>query len=409
MHTISRYSKKFWTVLREEGVLSILIIILQKLQKLTSRRTKRKVNIRYSSLVDADSVMQANIGTRQRSQPSGKKPPYVANWVMSPPRGGGGHQNIFRFIDYLDSLGYTNNVYLYSISDFIGIEEVKDNIKSYSRAKHLTIQWLEGDMAPADVLFATGWETAYVVLNAQTKARKMYFVQDFEPYFYPVGSDYILAENTYKFGFYGITAGKWLSAKLSTEYGMQCASYDFGADPGLYSPTNTGVRKKVFFYARPVTTRRGFELGILALTKFHAMLPGYEIVLAGWDVSEYKIPFPYTNLKALPIHELNDVYNECAAALVISLTNMSLLPLELLAAGVIPVVNDGKNNTMVSSSPYIKYAEATPSALAEALRETLEQKDLPAYSEKAAQSVASLSWEPACKEFEKILIGQIHG
>ena len=31
-----------------------------------------------------------------------------------------------------------------------------------------------------DVLFATGWETAYPVFNMKTNAHKMYFVQDYE-------------------------------------------------------------------------------------------------------------------------------------------------------------------------------------------------------------------------------------
>jgi hypothetical protein len=30
---------------------------------------------------------------------------------------------------------------------------------------------------------------------------------DFEPWFYPMGTDYVLAENTYRFNFYGFTAG----------------------------------------------------------------------------------------------------------------------------------------------------------------------------------------------------------
>ena len=61
----------------------------------------------------------------------------------------------------------------------------------------------------SDAVFATGWETAYPVFNDAGDARKCYFVQDFEPLFYPVGSEYVLAENTYRFNFFGITAGKW--------------------------------------------------------------------------------------------------------------------------------------------------------------------------------------------------------
>ncbi len=53
-----------------------------------------------------------------------------------------------------------------------------------------------------DVVFATSWETAYAVFNLQgEQLHKFYFVQDFEPIFFGVGSRYMLAEATYKFGF----------------------------------------------------------------------------------------------------------------------------------------------------------------------------------------------------------------
>src|SRR5947208_1533993 len=131
---------------------------------------------------------------------------------------------------------------------------------------------------------ATSWTTAYPVRNAKIEGGKFYFVQDFEPSFYPVGSESVLAENTYRFGLYGITAGGWLSKKLEHDYGMQCDHFEFGSDFGRYYYVNSGHRSKVFFYARPVTTRRGFELGVLALDRFHRAKPEYEINMAGWPV-----------------------------------------------------------------------------------------------------------------------------
>jgi O-antigen biosynthesis protein len=288
------------------------------------------------------------------------------------------------------------------------VAEIKESIKdSYPKIK-APMEWLQGDMTNADAVFATGWETAYPVFNDPGGAHKFYFVQDFEPYFYPLGSEYILAENTYKFGFHGITAGGWLSQKLS-EYGMKSDHYDFGADTELYKFSNSAPRKEIFFYARPVTPRRGFELGIMALQIFHEKMPDYIINLAGWDVSDYEIPFPYQNLKTMALSELSEVYNRCAAALVISLTNMSLLPLELLAAGTIPVVTEGSNNRLVSDNPYIKFAPASPDSLAEALVQTLKQKDLPAIAKKASQSVGGLDWEDAGKRLEAVLRRKLNG
>lgn len=396
-------------IIRDEGFLQLAIVSLQFTQKNLRKGKAKKYDAIF--LVDYDDIEKANWFTNPyKPRLEKRKAPYTINWVMSPPgRGSGGHQNIFRFIKFLESRGHTCRVYIYSSRNPVPVERIKDNLKvGYSQVS-ATMEYLNGPMDEADAVFATGWETAYPVFNDPGTARKMYFVQDFEPLFYPVGSEYVLAENTYRFGFYGITAGGWLADKLKKNYGMQCSYYDFGAERELYKYSNKSQRKEVFFYARPVTPRRGFELGIMALDIFHKNHPEYVINLAGWDVSTYKIPFPYNNLKSLSLDQLSDVYNRCSAALVVSLTNMSLLPLELLSCGTIPIVNEGENNRMVSSNPYIEYAPASPDGLAAALSKVVTKKDLPDYAQKASQSVQGVDWQKAGGEFEKALKGALNG
>lgn len=407
VHTLRKYTRKGVTVLKNEGVVSLSIKALKVLQKKQMQKSDNvMLKKRFVSLVDRESVMSADWSNSPYDKTATKKKikkPYTINWVMSPPSGGGGHQNIFRFISLLDKMGHKNNVYLYSTLDDMTIAQAKENVQSYSDAKNLTFRRYKGSMVEADAIFATGWETAYPVFNEKTDAHKMYFVQDFEPYFYAMGTDYMLAENTYKFGFHGITAGGWLDKKLTTDYGMPCDHYDFGADKDLYRLTNTDERKEIFFYARPVTERRGFDLGIMALEIFHKAMPEYTINLAGWDVSEWDVPFPHVNYKAMQLSELSDVYNKCSAALVLSLTNMSLLPLELLACGTIPVVNDAPNNRLVSDNPYISYTEPSPQALADALIATVTKKELPKYAAKASKSVSADGWEVAGRKFLDVL------
>lgn len=407
---LSKKARSGTELLKREGLLALTILSLQKLEKRRQKTSAhKKFKIRF--LADYDDIMKAKWAVKPQ-EPKAKKVklPLTVNWVMSPPRSGGGHQNIFRFIKYLEDQGHSCRVYLYSTSDFPTVKELQEGMHAhYPNTKAAeTMEWIKGAMEPADAVFATGWETAYAVFNDSGNARKLYFVQDFEPYFYPVGSEYVLAENTYRMGFYGITAGGWLDQKLSKDYGMQCDHYDFGTDIDLYRFENTNKRKEIFFYARPVTVRRGFELGIMALQKFHEQRPDYTITLAGWDVAEYHITFPYKNLKTLRLEELSAIYNQCVAGLVISLTNMSLLPLELLATGVIPVVNEAPNNTQVSNNPYIKYAPASPDALAQALVEVVDKKDLPKYAEIAASSVKDISWLKSCQKFEEILKRQLN-
>jgi len=415
-NTLKKYTKLTAHVVQSEGIRALgvksLRKVASKLEKPTHNEIPNEVKkISFSSIVDRRDVMRADWSAGKKQPAYINRSLKVINWIISPPSNGGGHQNMFRFIEHLDQKGYTNHIYLYTCLDPMPIDEAKKNVSAYATLERAEFHHYDPDepLNDSDALFATGWETAYPVYNAKTKAKRFYFVQDFEPYFYSIGTEYLLAENTYKFGFHGITAGGWLADKLQSEYHMACDHYDFGANEKLYRFTNKTERKEVFFYARPVTERRAFDLGIMALELFHKQHPEYVINLAGWDVSDYEINFPYVNHKSLKLEELSDLYNKCATGLVLSLTNMSLLPLELLACGVIPVINDGDNNRMVSDSPYLTYTEPSPADLARKMSEVVSRSDLPAYAKRAAASVKGASWDEAKDKFMAILEKELYG
>jgi hypothetical protein len=325
----------------------------------------------------------------------------VIAWVISPPgANSGGHQNIFRFIRFLERAGYDARIYLYATFDDQRPEQVRKRVASStsypSIAAPIERYPEQGLPADVDVIMATSWETAYRSLRDSSSARRLYFVQDYEPLFYPAGSESQLAENTYRFGFTGITAGRWLADRLQREFGMTTYFFDFGVELANCSLQNTAERNAVFFYARPETPRRGFELGVMALELFARARPDHRIILAGQNLSRLDVPFAHTTVGNLPVSELNAVYNQCSAGLVMSLTNMSLLPLELLASGVIPVVNDAPNNRMVSDNPNISFAQPNPTALAAALVAAVDRVD---GATAAAQSVAELSWDRSGEQF----------
>lgn len=336
-------------------------------------------------------------------KPTKKSPPLTIGWVI-PPMGpvSGGHLSILRLIHFIESKGHKCNIYIYDPEKSSSLEDMKTKLKNYQTVK-AQIFYNEKDMNGCDAIFATSWHTAYPVFNYKGNAKKYYLVQDFEPFFDPVGTYSTLAENTYKFGFRGITVGRWLSEKLSSEYGMKCDYVELGLNTKEYFLTNKTPRKKVLFYARPVTPRRGFELGILALQIFHESHPEFEINFAGWDVSPYAIPFPYKNLGIVPISKLNDLYNECAAGLVLSFTNMSLLPLEMLASGCRPVVNDAKHTRMVKYADQVFYAQPSPSGIANDLYEAITKIDQKAI-EKMSTCAKDYDLDTLNEVVEKVLV-----
>lgn len=399
------------SILKSQGIIGVLIAILKKMDSKPESNGKDISPIytkaRYDDILGFQGSPLNKLQKVDIKSRNGRHPKIA--WIMPPPgKGSGGHLNIFRFIEYAERAGYTCSIYIYVDSKPISIEAIRLTMgDSYPPVKALQdMHWLDSGVDfdnSVGAIVSTSWETAYASYNLNSKARRLYFVQDFEPYFYPVGGMYTLAENTYKMGFYGITAGDWLKNKLSEEYGMQTESFGFGSDPKTYRFSNAGKRKEIFYYARPYTERRGFEVGILALDIFHKMHPSYTINLVGWDVSNYQIPFPYKNLKVLEASELSALYNRCVAGLVLSYTNMSLLPLELLACGTIPVVNDAPNNRLVSNNKYIAYAENNPQSIAKKLSDAVTRKEAASYAKKASESTQKDSWDTQGRKFISIL------
>ncbi|SUN08058.1 group 1 glycosyl transferase [Streptococcus acidominimus] len=330
-------------------------------------------------------------------------------WVTPPVGpGGGGHTTISRFVNHLQSQGHQLTFYIYRNNTIPQSAKEAQDIFERSYKINVPVKELD-DFQDEDVVFATSWETAYAVFNLMgDNLHKFYFIQDFEPIFYGVGSRYKLAEATYKFGFYGITAGAWLPEKVK-EYGMEADYFDFGADVEIYRPKTTiHKKKKICFYARAHTERRGFEIGVMALKMFKEKHPEYEIEFFGQDMSNYDIPFEFVDRGILNKQELAEIYHESVACLVLSLTNVSLLPLELLVAGCIPVMNTGDNNTKVlGDNTDIVYAEAYPVDLATKLCQAVEKNNINEFAEAMSQKYQGTSWEESYKKVEEIILREV--
>jgi O-antigen biosynthesis protein len=388
-------------ILREDGPLVLQRRVGRYVRRRLSGQTQLDLPVAAADVLAAHSAGEANRGD-DGARRSG---PLTIDWVIPPiGAGSGGHRTILRFVRMLAARGHRSRIAIY---DGRGIQTGAEAAAIIRRNFAPLDAEILDDVAAigqCDALVATAWQTAYPVLNAETTARKFYFVQDYEPYFYSMGSEAVLAEDTYRFGLYGITAGPWLAEKLAAEFEMRAAHFEFGSDSEHYAYRNSGERDKVVFYARPKTPRRGFELGLLALTSFAQRHPELEIHLVGGDVSAYALPKGFVARGILTPAELNDLYNESVAALVISLTNMSLLPLELLSAGCIPVVNEASSNTSVSDNPFIAYTSPAPAALAAALDEVVSRPDRAEHARVAAASVQKLSWEDAGDKVDAVLL-----
>lgn len=326
------------------------------------------------------------------------------NWVMSPPGpGSGGHTTIFRLMAYLEGQGHRNRIYLYDVHGG-DAEYYEAEIRDYYPNVAAPVHDVADGFEPAEFQIATSWASAYPVYRSSAPGIRGYLVQDFEPWFYAHSASAALAENTYRMGFHAITAGRWLAEKLRDDYGMSTDHFDFGCDTSRYRLENVGSRNGVVFYARRTAGRRAFELGVLALELFSERNPDVELHFYGEKIG--KLPFEFIDHGLVTPDELNSIYNRCFAGLSLSMTNVSLVPHEMLASGCIPVVNDEDHNRIVLDNEYVRYAPASPHELVcalEAAEQTYSDPVDPELVRVVSDSVKDASWEVAGRQVEEAL------
>ena len=400
MGKLRRILGKVISVYREKGIKGVL-------DRIDANCSKIDVYGFYGYTVDRKPIP---LNPQEKNELGGRM---VVNWVIPDLNvGSGGHMNIFRFITHLENMGLHNRIYLFDSRRFENDEEFRAFLSEHYGAT-LSNPEIEAfnsvsNMTYAQATVATGWQTAYFVRNYENTDVKYYFVQDFEPSFFPMGSEYLLAENTYRFGFKGITAGEWLKNKLNKEYGMETDSFQFSYDKDIYQKKEKkDSAKRLFFYARPVTPRRAFELGLLALMELYKRMPDIEVIFAGWDVSNYEIPFTHRNSGSVKLEELSDLYAQCDMCLVMSTTNLSLLPLEIMASNSVVVCSAGENNEWMLNEENAILVSYDPVEIANTLEYYLRHKDkLEEKRQAGLEFVEKTDWElEARKVYDIILRG----
>lgn len=325
--------------------------------------------------------------------------PLSVAWVCTPPApGSGGHTTMFRLVDALMKAGHESTVYLI---DRHGWDMSRHIERIRAGWPDMNAQVLNFDDGIKDVqaIFATSWESAWTILRSSAQGLRCYLVQDFEPSFYAAGSQYMLAEATYSFGFRGVTIGKWLPAPLRERYGMESVALEFGADTDRYVVKDPDApRIGVCYYCRPSTPRRAHELALAALRLFAGRNPSVPIHFFGERV---ETTFPSFQHGTLMPSQLNDLYNDCSAGLTLSATNVSLVPHEMLASGCIPVVNDAPQSRLVLENDQVEYATPTPNGLAGALERIAgrQEHEKRAAVVAAAASVSGRSWDRVMSDF----------
>ncbi|GAB2457928.1 glycosyltransferase involved in cell wall biosynthesis [Conyzicola lurida] len=335
--------------------------------------------------------------------------PVRVGWICTPPSpGSGGHTTLFRMVAELERQGHECVLFLYDRhgGDLARHERVVRENWPKLRARVVDAAADAHSFNTVDALVATGWQTAHVLARraGSSTARRLYFVQDFEPFFYPRGSLYALAEDSYRFGFRTISLGRMVYEHLRIDIGIDTDLVGFGCDTDVYRLTNRGPRSGVVFYEKPGNDRRGYTLARLALEEFHAQHPTVPIHLYGDGGPAW--PFPVVRHGRLSPVALSELYNQVITGIAMSFTNISLVAEEMLAAGVIPVVNDTPSARADLSHPDVAWAAPTPGGIADALGRAVTAADVPDRAHTASLLVRQ-GWRDTASRVADIVLDEV--
>jgi len=333
------------------------------------------------------------------------QPLTIATVIPSFVRGSGGHATVVNLMRELRRRGHTVSLWLEDFEDRHAGEPAATTKRSFAEffaAGDLDLHVTFDHWTEADVVLATGWQTVPRALLLSGAKARAYLVQDHEPEFYGASARALFAETTYRQGLQCIAASPWLAELLRNRYGAKACHFDLAVDHSIYRPTGELRRDDLLvFYARSETPRRAVPLGLLALEELRRRRPGIEIALFGGD-APVPAPFAHTNLGVLDVAALPALYSCATVGMVFSLTNPSLVGLEMMACGLacVELATASTRSTFGAGGP-LALAEPNPLSLCAALEQLLDDR---ARRERVAQDgvawMRSRTWERAATQVE---------
>jgi hypothetical protein len=242
-----------------------------------------------------------------------------------------------------------------------------------------------------DYFLATGWNTAVYVkhvmagqaaLFPEVPRRFVYFIQDYEPGFFPHSARYQYARSTYNDGDRIIAV--FNSRSLADYFDLSGLRF---SEQHVFEPTlnprllqmrlaENDLRKErlLLVYGRPAVPRNDFDLVVEALKVWARTYPTasqWSVISAGFPHADIPLSGPVV-LKArgkLTLDEYADHLFRCWTGLSLMFSpHPSYPPLEMAEFGAWVVTNSFENKNLSTLSPNIvSVDDPTPAAVAERL------------------------------------------
>jgi glycosyltransferase involved in cell wall biosynthesis len=319
-------------------------------------------------------------------------------------KGSGGHMTIANLVRGLERLGHRCSLWIDDPArrcpggPAVAVSDLRAWFGPFTADVHYDFE----DWTGSDVVVATGWQTVARARLLQETAARVYLVQDHEPEFFGTSAQRLWADDSYRHGLYPITAGPWLAEVMRSEYGLPASHFELGVDQELYVAQEVPRRDDVvLFYGRASTPRRAVPLALVALGELKRRRPEVEVWIFGhgWPAS---VDYPFRHLGVVDGPALAHLYGEATVGLVLSMTNYSLVPQEMLACG-LPCVELDSPSVVAAyghDGP-VELAAPEPLAIVEALERLLDDPELRARrAAEGAALAAERTWDAAARQVE---------
>lgn len=323
----------------------------------------------------------------------------------------GGHTSILRLGTILTKKNIEVDFVSYSNQEkdemkkiaTLNLKDVKGNFKKYSDAKN----------EKYDFCVATSWRSFYYA--KKMNGYKVYFIQDYEPYFFKVNERYLLAKKTYELGSHMISLGNWNKKQIinNCQLVSKIDTIDFPYEPKEYTFQKREFEEyknketiKIAVYAKEEGKRIPNLIQSILIKADEILRKNnnlrLEISFFGFN-KKYKTRIG-TNLGKLSKEKLNELYNQSDFGMVASMTNISLVPLEMLGTG-LPIIEfrDGSYLDFMpeDTAIIIDYnAKTLVNKLIENLQNTEKLENMIDNSKKILNK---LSWNNTVNQFYDIL------
>lgn len=272
-----------------------------------------------------------------------------------------------------------------------------------------------------DIFLATAWWSAYIITPVikwqaeqyhQDLKNLLYFIQDYEPYFYPWGSRYCLAESTYHLDIPTIAIFNSIELKdyfVNKGYTFENTYY---FTPILNDQLKKHVledkevprKKQIICYGRPSVYRNAFEIlcdALIIAFQDRKDANEWELLSMGEDHYDVRIK-DNLMLKATGKLSLDEYARKMEEAYMgISLMispHPSYPPLEMSTFGVKTITNAYENKDLSTfNQNIISVTSCNPRLLAEEIKKLLDQ-----YTEKS-EKILNDAYLNSSNQFEPII------